>query len=201
MIPRLWLCADLSHPRAATLRDRVRRLDAPGELAVWLRLPATVAARDASAEAHALRAITRAIGAWLVVGDRLDLALAVEADAVHLPARSFAPRRIGELPMRRTRVAHAPADIDAHRRDVVALMVSPFGVVPGKGAALGEEGLRAMVTRARGTPVIALGGVRDASDARRCRAAGASAVAVRSALLDPDDPLPVCASLLWAMRG
>ncbi|MFO0629845.1 MAG: thiamine phosphate synthase [Polyangiales bacterium] len=197
----LWLCADLDHPRAEELPARVTAALGAGPATVWLRSAHGTPACDLVHVAHQLRAITRASGAALYIGDRVDVALVCRADGVHLPERSFAPAQVAGLSLRRSRAVHDPSGVAAHAPDCDAVIASPFGPVPGKGAPLGVEGLRTLVRAAGGTPLIALGGVRDGADARACRLAGARGVAVRRALMDADDPAAACARLWEALEG
>lgn len=172
-----------------------------GPATVWLRSAHDTPAGTVMQAAATLRALTRSRGAAFFVGDRVDVALASGADGAHLPERSFAPAALAPLALRRSRAVHDLAGVTAHARDCDAVLASPFGVVPGKGAALGVQGLRKLVAAAGVTSVIALGGVRDAEDVRRCRLAGAAGVAVRGALMDTDDPEPACRGLWAALQG
>ncbi len=144
----------------------------PDPEAVAERLPAGAAvvfrafgAPDAAARGARLREITRRRGLTLLVGADADLAVAIEADGVHLPERLAA-----EAP--RLRAAHPDWLITAAAHDeaaarsgaeagVDALVVSPVfpSRSPSAGAPLGVEGLKRIVEAAR-TPVYALGGVR-----------------------------------------
>lgn len=197
----LWLCADLGHPGAGELLARVTTALRAGPATVWLRSGRDTPARDLLQVARALRDLTRARGAALFVGDRVDVALACAAEGVHLPERSFSPAALSRVALRRSRAVHDLAAVTAHAPSCDVVIASPYGAVPGKGAPLGAEGLRALAQAAGATPLIALGGVRGEEDARRCRLAGARGVAVRGALMDADDPETVCAGLWAALQG
>lgn len=169
---------------------------------VWLRSGRETPAREVMRSARSLREITHTAGVALYVGDRLDVALACGADGVHLPERSFAPTTLApRLPLRRSRAVHDLAGALTHAASCDVIVASPFGAVPGKGPALGVDGLRALVSAAGATPLLALGGVRDGEDVRRCRSAGARGVVVRGALMDADDPGAACAALWDALQG
>ena len=167
------------------------RLDAltsspPGDraaLAVQLRDP-ELPTRALLALGTRLRQRTRALGAGLVVNDRLDLALALGADGVHLGRRSI---RVADA--RALLGAGAWISVACHAvEDVVraasegadAASLSPIFASPGKGAPLGvgalEDARAALATRGRSLQIIALGGV-DSERAPACFAAGADAVA------------------------
>ncbi|MGH7787120.1 MAG: thiamine phosphate synthase, partial [Candidatus Binatia bacterium] len=66
--------------------------------------------------ARALRRLTRAHGAALLINDRIDVALACDADGVHLPGRSFAVADARALlgPQRWIGIStHAPDEVRA----------------------------------------------------------------------------------------
>lgn len=178
---------------------------APGRVLVLLRDPA-LPVRQRQRFGEALRARTAAHGQLLAVGDRLDLAALLEADAVHLPRASVTvtdARRFGAAVGRDWRVSRAcHAAPEAAAVDADAALLSPV-LAPRKGRApLGLAG----ITRARellgaagaGRPrLYALGGI-DAESAAACLASGADGVAAIGALLEPDAPRRWIASLAIA---
>jgi len=147
--------------------------------AVQLRDP-QLPTRELEALGARLRQVTRALGAALVVNDRLDLALALGADGVHLGRRSV---RVEDaralLPQAWIAVAcHVVGEvIDAASAGADAAVLSPIFASPGKGTPLGPAALEAARAAAgEGIQLIALGGV-TAENAATCFAAGADAVA------------------------
>jgi len=169
-------------------------------LAVQLRDP-ELPGRALCALGEALRRETRALGASLVINDRLDLALALEADGVHLGRRSVRVADARALVGERAWVSVACHAVDevlaAADAGASAAVLSPIFASPGKGAPLGLEALaqarRALDARGHaGVQVIALGGL-DAARAPACFAKGASGIAaIRGdlvALLD-EQPRP-----------
>jgi thiamine-phosphate pyrophosphorylase len=115
-----------------------------------------------------------------------ELAMAAGADGVHLagkPARSAASR-VRQVFWRRVPIISVPChsleDVDVAYEEKVDLMLfSPvFEKVSGDEASApqGLEGLRAACARARGIPVLALGGV-TAGNASDCVAVGAAGIA------------------------
>jgi thiamine-phosphate pyrophosphorylase len=175
----------------------------PDDLAAWLRAARdggltgvqlrdkVRAARDVYAYGQRLKAAAHALGLWLAVDDRLDLALALGADAVHLgttdlppaAARRVAPRlaiglsaaNLGELA---AAVAHRVAYVGFG--PVFATASKPDGAPPTGLAALGEA------VRASPVPVVAIGGITpEAADG--VWAQGVAGIAVISALADADD--------------
>jgi thiamine-phosphate pyrophosphorylase len=143
-------------------------------------------------QAGALRALTRAHSALLLINDDAALAAAVGADGVHLG------RDDGALPEARTLLgpeallgASCYADFDrATAAAAQGAAYVAFGSVfasPTK-----PQALRAPLTlfaraRAAGLPAVAIGGI-DAGNIAQVAAAGAQAAAVISAVYDAPDP-------------
>ena len=140
--------------------------------------------------AQTLRAVTRAHGARLLVNDRIDVALAADADGVHLPAASF-PIAVARRLLGRDawigRSTHAPAEAEAAAAEGADYVVlGPIFATPSKdgfGPPLGIEALR--TTRAS-CPVVAIGGITP-ENAHDVRSAGADGAAVIRGILDASD--------------
>ena len=139
-----------------------------------------------------LRALTREAGATFIVNDRADVALAVDADGVHvgqddLPARN-ARRIVGAERVVGVSASSMAEALQAERDGadyIGAGTVFATGSKPDAGAPIGLEGL-AQIARAVAIPVVAIGGV-NAANAAECVAAGAAGVAVISAVVSADD--------------
>jgi thiamine-phosphate pyrophosphorylase len=153
-------------------------------LAVQLREPEMEGGAKARFGAR-LRAATSAVGAQLFVNDRLDLAVSLGADGVHLGRRSVSVNDARELVGKRF-VSRACHDLDDVRRAAAegadGGLLSPIFSSPGKGAPLGVDALtdaRAALDAGghRRFRLFALGGV-DAENAVTCLDAGADGVAV-----------------------
>jgi len=143
-------------------------------------------------------------GVPLIVNDRVDIMLALDADGVHvgsedLPAdvvRRLAGKRLlgvsaGSLEELRAAEA-AGADY------VGAGPVFPTPTKPDAGPALGLDGLRRIV-EATSLPVVAIGGI-NAANAAEVAAAGVAGIAVVSAIMAAADPRSAAAELLDAFR-
>jgi thiamine-phosphate pyrophosphorylase len=165
---------------------------ARARFAVQLRDPG-LSGRALFALGTRLREATRALGAALVINDRLDLALALAAEGVHLGRRSVTVAAARTLLPAGTWIAvacHAVADVVKAASDGAdAAVLSPIFASPGKGPPLGLDAIRdARTAIGDGIQLVALGGV-DAANAGDCFAAGADAVAairadLRAVLLD-----------------
>jgi thiamine-phosphate pyrophosphorylase len=166
----------------------------------------TASMKDAYVEALALRQAAAKAGVLFIVNDRCDLALAVDADGVHLGQ--------GDLPLDLARQVMGPdklIGISTHNPDQVreATAGKPdylgFGPIFKPGSkqdhdpVVGLEGLRAM-RRLTSLPVFAIGGIQ-IDQAGEVLRAGANGVAVISAILKaPDISLAVKAFLAQMPR-
>jgi thiamine-phosphate diphosphorylase len=137
----------------------------PGTVAVQLR-EKDLCARERYELARALRAKCTRFGAALIVNHRLDVAIAADADGVHLPADSFEVKDARDLlgPARLIGVStHAAEEVAAASQDGADFAV--FGPVydPVSKASYGPaKGVKALgdAVKAAGTmPVYALGGI------------------------------------------
>src|SRR5206468_3436784 len=112
----------------------------------------------------------RRLGAALLVGDRIDVALAVGADGVQLghrsvPVATVRPWYSGWMGVS----CHGLADVAAaEEAGADHVVVSPVFGVPDKGAPIGLVGL-AEQARSTRLPVVALGGI-DPDNVGRVRA-------------------------------
>jgi thiamine-phosphate pyrophosphorylase len=142
-----------------------------------------------------VRALTRRFGSRLLLNDRIDVALATEADGVHLPEAGLAvaqarallgPRLIGVS-------THSAKDAVAQARAGADLVfLGPVYTTPSKrayGAPLGVEALRnaaAGIGAAAKTRLYAVGGIDSLERAREVRRAGAYGVAVVRVAMLPE---------------
>ena len=149
-------------------------------------------ALDILRAARMARLVCDEVGAKLIVNDRIDLAVAAGADGVHLgqtdlpiaEARRFAPKLL---------VGVSTHDVAQVERAVASgadyLGFGPIFETKTKDhpdPVQGIAGLRAAVAAARGTPIVAIGGI-EASAVADVYAAGASAIcAIRAVNHAPD---------------
>ena len=154
-----------------------------------------------------IRRLTRERGVLFFVNDRFDLALAAEADGVHLGQHDLPPRRVPAEARRRLllgRSTHTVEQVEAARSEPVAYIA--FGPVFATASKDAEHPPRGLVRLAEAVaasgarPVVAIGGV-GAANAAEVRAAGAAAVAVISAVAGADDPVAATRTLAEALRG
>jgi thiamine-phosphate pyrophosphorylase len=164
----------------------------------------TRSARAVLALAERLKRVCLDFGAPLYVNDRLDIALALGADGVHLGGDSVdvadARRLVGPVAFVST-VAHASEDVArAVRSGATAALVSPIFDTPGKGAPRGTSFITDARSHSRTLRLYALGGV-DPGNASACVSAGADGVAVIRAVWQAEDPGAAACALVDAVRS
>ncbi|HEV8641544.1 MAG TPA: thiamine phosphate synthase [Methylomirabilota bacterium] len=202
---RLCLVTDRAQTGGRDLIAVVRDCLAAGLPAVQLR------EKDLGAEAlaglgRALRALTSARGALLIVNDRLDVALAVGADGVQrtstsLPVadiRAIADKRLGigaSVHSREEAIAAAEAGADW-------VVFGPIYDTPSKRHYGPPQGLGALerVASALDIPLIAIGGITP-ERVRDVRRSGATGVAAISAILAASSPADATRRFLDALAA
>jgi len=161
-----------------------------GARIVQVRMKGATSRALYEASCDVARAVRRVPSARLVVNDRLDVALAVGADAVHLGQEDLALKDARAV---LDRVGRSPAcgisthDVaQARRAEAEGAAYIGFGPVFAtgtKGDALPPRGLDRLAEACAAVriPVIAIGGI-TIENAKRVAAAGASGLAVISAV-------------------
>jgi thiamine-phosphate pyrophosphorylase len=155
--------------------------------------------------AQELRQLTQAYGARLLINDRIDVALAVNADGVHLTTTSLpvlvARQLLGSdrlLGVSTHNLAEARAAAEGGADFVV---FGPVFFTPSKvsyGQPIGLDALRA-VCAAVALPILAIGGVKKAN-LDQVVATGADGIAVISAVIAADDPAAATEDLLATLQ-
>lgn len=187
----LYVITDRLLAGGRRLEDVVRAAIAGGATAIQFREKDSPA-WEAFQLGLALRGITRKAGVPFIVNDRLDLALALEADGAHvgqedLPAREarrlLGPGRI--LGVSVETVEQAVRAVEEGADYLGAGSVFATATKPDAGAPIGLGGL-ARICGAVNIPVVAIGGINrgNAGEAISCGAAG---VAVVSAVMAAPD--------------
>jgi thiamine-phosphate pyrophosphorylase len=195
----LYLVTDRSWLHGRSLTQLVEAAVRGGVTAVQLREKA-LGTRAFLAQARALKSLLAPLGVPLVINDRVDIALACDADGVHLgqddmpleDARRLLPSKVFlGLSVETMAQVHAAAALP-----VDYLGVSPLFATATKADAAppwGLDGLRA-VRAATKLPLVAIGGVH-AQNAAVLRATGADGLAVVSAICAAEDPELAAAAL------
>jgi len=155
--------------------------------------------------AEAIRALTRTAGVRFVVNDRFDLALAAEADGVHLGQGDLPPDRIPRHLRARLAIGRSTHSLAEARatcaEDVDYVAFGPVFGTTSKDSEYDARGtalLREVVAAVAPRPVVAIGGL-NADNVPDARAAGARGVAVISAVVAAPDPVSA-ARALWTEK-
>jgi thiamine-phosphate pyrophosphorylase len=145
-------------------------------------------------------------GAWLVVSDRADVALAAGADAVHLGQRSLSIARTRKRVLPRGKVGascRSASDVSRANADgadyAFAGTVFPTPSHPGD-SGIGVSGFRDIVANEADFPVLAIGGV-GVDQTAALVAAGAHGVAVVRGVWDASYPAAAVVEYLEALAG
>jgi thiamine-phosphate pyrophosphorylase len=144
--------------------------------------------------AREIRVLTRASGARFVLNDRFDLALASDADAVHLGQTDLPPEALPEVARERLAVGrstHDPEQARAASSEPVDYVA--FGPVFGTASKESEYDARGLAMLGEiaklvaPRPLVAIGGI-DEARVDDVLTAGAAGVAVISAVVAAADP-------------
>jgi len=204
--PRQWrLCVLVTRALCKHPWDEVvsRAVDG-GADAIQVR-EKDMSARELVMHARAVRAICAPRGVATIVNDRLDVALAAEADGVHLgtddlPIREA--RRIAGGALRIGASTHSLAEargaIDAGADHCGVGAMYESGLKPGL-APSGEAYLRAFVAEFPQIPHLAIGGIAPGRVAALARA-GCRGVAVSSAICGAEDPAAVARAIVAELQ-
>jgi len=171
-----------------------------GALAIQLR-DKQASAGELQPLALRLRAATRRAGALFIVNDRLDLALAAEADGVHLGPDDLPVAAVRRVVPPKFLIGYSTDDPDEARRAVRdgadylgTGTIFPTSSKPDAGEAIGPEGL-ARVAAAVSVPVVGIGGITP-ENAPLLAGTGAAGLAVIGAVMGSDDPAGAVRELL-----
>jgi len=203
----LHVLADDSDAWSADPVEIARAACAGGASVVQLRAKRSLD-RETLALAREIRGLTLDCGALFIVNDRFDLALAAEADGVHLGQDDLPPERIPAAMRERLLVGLSTHDADQARAAGAApIDYVAFGPVFGTTSkrseydARGLDRLGEVVAIAAPRPVVAIGGV-DAGNAASVIRAGAAGCAVIAAVAGAADPAGATETLVRALaRG
>lgn len=193
----------LTDRRLAAPRDVsqvVRAALAGGVRAIQLRNKGD-SARELVEAGRSLREATRACGALLFVNDRLDVALALEADGVHLGPHDLPVAAVRACAPPGFLIGRSADDPDVARAAVAegadyigCGTVYPTTTKADAGDVIGLAGLE-RVARAVPVPVVAIGGI-TVERAAEIPATGAAGVAVVGAVMAAPDPTAAVQALL-----
>ncbi len=156
--------------------------------------------------AEAIREITRKSDVGFFVNDRFDLALAADADGVHLGQDDIPPSRIPMAARSRLLVGRSTHSLEQAREaceesvDYIALgPIFSTGSMGSPCDPRGVERLAEVVRAVQPQPVIAIGGI-DPGNVARVADAGVAGIAVISAIARAADPRRAARELAETLR-
>lgn len=186
-LPKLYPITDarlsgLSHA------EQISRLSAGGATLIQLR-EKHLSPREFHPAAEEAIGVARSLKVRLIINDRVDIALAIGADGVHLGQDDLPPEAARELLGERAIIGFSTHTleqaIEAARRPVDYIAIGPIFKTSSKenpDAVVGIDGLR-LVRQATGRmPLVAIGGI-SLETAGEVFAAGADSIAAISLLL------------------
>jgi thiamine-phosphate pyrophosphorylase len=162
--------------------------------------------------AREIRKLTRECGSTFIVNDRFDIALACEADGVHLGWDDLPPSSLPAAARERLIVGRSTHTLDqverALRESVDYIALGPIFGTTSKESEYAARGLALLAaavqaaSRSGGSThcLVAIGGITRENCASVLES-GALAVAVISAVLDADDPAAATSDLMALARG
>lgn len=193
--PSIWdvcLVTDRAFSKGRSTLEIVRAALKGGVSAVQLR-EKDLETRAFYEEGLRIRDIVQSAGVPLIINDRIDVAVALDADGVHL-GRSDMPPDVARSLLGRDRIIGLSVNEPAHITEPSAsfadyLAISPLFVTSTKQditTPWGLEGLRTarLLTR---LPLVAIGSM-NRDNVRQVIEAGADCVAVVTAITAADDP-------------
>ncbi len=200
----LYLVTDRGLARGRTTGDIVRAAVAGGVTCVQLR-EKDCPTREFIAEARLLKEILRPAGIPFIINDRLDVALAVGADGVHLGQQDMdiadARRLAGPEFVIGISAESLEDALRAEAQGADYIAISPVFATATKNDTalpLGLDGIRRIRAAVR-LPLVAIGGI-TTDNAAAVIAAGADGVAVVSAIVAADSPQRAAAALKKCLR-
>jgi thiamine-phosphate diphosphorylase len=175
-----------------SLEDLVSAVLRGGATAIQLR-GKEVSPRDLVTHGKRIRALTEDAGVLLIINDRVDIALAVGADGVHLGPDDL-PVRSARKICRKRFIIGASVDTPDEARQAKAAGADYLGAGPvfptetkkTTNLPIGPEGLREIV-EAVSIPVVGIGGI-GPENIGEVTATGAAGAAVVSAVMGAPDP-------------
>ncbi|MRR16190.1 MAG: thiamine phosphate synthase [Deltaproteobacteria bacterium] len=200
----IYLVTDRGLCRGRSLFDVVLQAVQGGAISVQLR-EKELSTRDFVEEALAIRKMLIPYGVPLIINDRVDVALASNADGVHIGQEDMpyatARRLMGKKAIIGLSV-ETWEDVEmSEKLDVDYIGVSPVFATPTKTDTKepwGLAGLRKIKAISR-HPLVAIGGI-NAGNARAVVEAGADCLAVVSAICSADDPARATRKILDMMK-
>jgi thiamine-phosphate pyrophosphorylase len=187
---KLYLITDRKQTRMP-LPDAVRLALKGGVRAIQLR-ERDLPVRELLAIAQELRKLTRGFGAKLFINDRVDVAVEVEADGVHLGHESIPPEAVRKIVGKKMLIGVSTHNLkealEAGKNGADFITYGPVYLTPSKaglGVPVGPETIENIVNSVS-IPVFGLGGVKSGNIEQVLRF-GAYGISMISEIFASDD--------------
>ncbi len=196
--PGIYLIADRDTLNGKDIASVVSKsLDAGADI-VQLR-DKTATNEEFLEAAKKIKSLAKDRGALFIIDDRVDMALALDSDGIHL-GQDDTPVETARRILGKKKIiglsTHSASQIDeATKKDVDYISVGPVYSTPTKPdyAPVGLDLIRT-ASRKLKIPFVAIGGI-DESNIKEVTAAGAKRIAVVRAVLSSNDPLEATKTL------
>lgn len=201
----IYLVTDRAFSRGRSTLEIVEAAVAGGVSAVQLR-EKDLDTREFYEEGLRIRDFLRSSGVPLIINDRIDLALALDADGVHLgqgdmpvnvARRILGPDRVIGLSVEKLAQINDGAVADANYLGISPVFLT--GTKPELDTSWGLEGIR-VARSLTDLPLVAIGSIKQENAADVIRA-GADCVAVVTAIVAANDPREATRLLLDEVRA
>jgi len=167
-LPRIYPITD-TRLSGLTHSAQVEQLIAGGAEFIQLR-EKHVSPRDFYEDARKAIAIAHTNGAKIIINDRVDIAIALGADGVHLGQDDLQPEHARKLLGEKAIIGFSTHSV-SQAREAVKLPVDYIAIGPVYGtttkenpdATVGLDGLKAVRARIGDFPLVAIGGIKDAN--------------------------------------
>ncbi len=177
----LYLVTDRKRAKQGLIKVVEEALDAGLK---WLQLrEKDLDGRELLRLARELRALTKSYGAGLIINDRVDVALLVDADGVHLGQNSFSPRQVRHLTGDERLIGVSTHSLKealvAEKEGADFITLGPVYFTQSKagyGDPVGLDTLKEVTEKVK-VPVFAIGGIK-ADRVGEIRSAGAKGAAL-----------------------
>jgi thiamine-phosphate pyrophosphorylase len=201
----IYLVTDRAFSKGRSTLEIVEAAVAGGVSAVQLR-EKDLGTRDFYEEGLRIRDFLRSSGVPLIINDRIDLALALDADGVHL-GQSDMPLDVARRILGPDRLIGVSVEKPEHINDEAMIYANYLGISPifltstkpELDTSWGVEGLRRVRSLTK-LPLVGIGSIK-LENAAEVIKAGADCVAVVTAIVAADDPREATRLLLEEVRA
>ena len=200
-LPPLYAVLDPEQTQGRPAELVLQQLLEGGAKILQLRVKAMLP-REFLALAHAVRAETRAAGCLLIVNDRIDIALACDADGAHLGQEDL-PLAAGRRLMGSRIVGISTHDVaqarEAERNGADYIGFGPMFGTTTKATGYAARGVEMLkeIRAAVNIPIVAIGGINE-QNVQQVWQAGADSAAIISDILGAEDVLAKTRRILAA---